>query len=221
MTEIATLNDQSGAMELLVDLERSGGADDVSLTLPALPYDEWEALGRLLGAVDKRVNWYIGDWINHGEALYGEQASQGVEATTSERYSIAESITGKEHGTLMNVASICGRIARERRRKELPFWVHAEVAALEPDEQVRWLEAAIEAGLSRGALRDAIRAEKNPPPPEVVADPGEHEPAGPSIGERIETAARLVYNQGHPTEDGGALVPAEAWAQLRAALGEE
>lgn len=221
-TELVTTEAERGAIQLLLDLESTGRADEVSLTItdPDLPYETWEALGRFLGSIDRRSRWYIGDWLNFGEAIYGEQASQGVEATQAERYNEAERITGLDHGTLMNVASICGRVARSRRRKELGFWIHAEVAALEPDEQVEWLEVALQEGLKRNELRDRIREAKKGPsePAPVIEESGE---PGMSRAEMIEQAARRVFHQSQPTSEGGALVPAEPWASFTAALGEE
>lgn len=225
MTEIATTTDRAEAMELLISLERTGHADAVSLVLddPDMTYERWQSLGRLLGSVDRRVNWYIGDWLNHGEALFGETYAQGVEATTAERYSEAERITGKDHGTLMNIASICGRVARERRKEELGFWIHADVASLDAEDQTRWLDRALAEALTSRQLRELIRDEKNPPPLEAATETSSSEGdtvPGLSIGEQIEAAARRVYHQGQQTA-GGILVPDEAWAALRSALGEE
>lgn len=222
-TDLVTTDVERGAIQLLLDLEREGKADEVSLVITDvdLPYETWEALGRFLGSIDRRSRWYIGDWLNFGEAIYGQDASQGVEATQAERYSEAERVTGLDHGTLMNVASICGRVARSRRRSELGFWIHAEVAALEADEQVKWLEIAVEEGLKRNELRDRIREATRPPAPDPSEDPPEEGEPRMTRAEVIEQAARRVYHQGQPTSEGGALVPAEPWAALTAALGEE
>lgn len=221
--EMVTTAAERGAIQLLLELEQEGKADEVSLTITDvdLPYETWEALGRFLGSIDRRSRWYVGDWLNFGEAIYGQEAAQGVEDTQANRYDEAERVTGLDHGTLMNVASICGRIARSRRRKELGFWIHAEVAALEPDEQVEWLEIAVQEGLKRNELRDRIRDSKRPPAPEEPEpEPQEGEPVM-TRAEIVEQAARRVYHQGQPTSEGGALVPAEPWAQLASALGEE
>jgi hypothetical protein len=47
----------------------------------------------------------------------------------------------------MNMAYVAGRFAPERRRAELSFSHHAEVAALAPDEQEEWLDRAQASGL--------------------------------------------------------------------------
>lgn len=214
-----------GAIQLLLDLEAAGAVDEVSLTLtdPEMPYTRWEDLGRFLGNLDRRSRWYIGDWMNFGEAVYGEQAAQGVDATTADRYNEAERVTGLDHQTLINIRSICARVPRERRRKELGFWVHAEVAALVPEDQVEWLQRAIDEGWTRSQLRAAIRESKNPAAPPAEPEPvgGDGGPTPLSRAERLEAAARVVYNTAQTTSDGSKLVPAEAWAQLAEALGEE
>lgn len=219
---IARDGSEQGAIQLLLALEVEGKADETGLNLtdPDMPYETWEALGRFLGSIDRRSRWYIGDWLNFGEAVYGEKAAQGVESTTADRYSEAERVTGLDHGTLMNIRSVCGRVAKSRRRKELGFWIHAEVAKLSPEEQTEWLQRAIDEGWTRNQLREAIDAAKGEQkllPPDSGGGGGE---PGLTIGERIEHAARLVYAQAQETSD-GYIVPPEPWAQLREALGEE
>ena len=212
--------EKGSAIAIRAELEVAGAADEVSLTLtdPSLPYDRWEALGRFLGSLGRRCSWYVGDWLIFGEALYGESAAQGVEATTRERYSEAERVTGLDHGTLMNVRSVCSRVPRERRRPELPFSHHAEVASLEPDDQVFWLNRAVEDGLSRRALRDEIRGVTGEPSGADPVEPKEKD--GPTRGERLEAAARRVWNEA--ISDGGSwIVPSEPMELLAAALGED
>lgn len=224
MTDVI-LHDEAerhGAIQLLLNLEAEGKADEVSLQLtnPDMPLEQWEALGRFLGSIDRRARWYIGDWLIFGESVYGEAAAQGVESTTRERYDEAERVTGLDHGTLMNIRSICSKVAPSRRRKELGFWIHSEVKSLEPEEQVQWLQKAIDEGWKRDELRDAVRAAQGAlpePGPSPNPPPGSHL----TVGERIEHAARLVFQQAQPNSDGDYVIPAETWAQLREALGEE
>lgn len=221
MSELAVV--PATGIQLLIDLEAAGACDEVSLTLtdPDMPYEQWEDLGRFLGSIDRRSRWYIGDWLNFGEALFGEAAAQAIEATTSDRYAEAERVTGLDHGTLMNVRSVCASIPKANRRKELGFWIHQEVAKLDVEEQPAWLQKAIDEGLTKMDLRAAIRESKNPatddPPP---ADDEAGEP-GPSVSEQIENAARLVWHQCQANSDGDFVVPASVMSQLAAALGEE
>lgn len=221
---LARVGSNDEAIQLMLDLEKSGALDEVSLTLtdPDMRYDTWEALGRFLGSLDRRARWYIGDWLVFGEALFGEAASQGVEATQKERYSEAERVTGLDHGTLLNIRSICAKVAKSRRRPELGFWIHAEVAPLEPAEQIEWLDKAVAEGWTRNQLREAIRESLNPTPPAAdPADDGEPGEPGLTLTERIEAAARQILTQAQPTRDHNFIVPEEPIVQLREALGEE
>jgi hypothetical protein len=224
--ELAVLEEERhGAIQLLLALEAEGKADEVSLTLtdPDMPYETWEAMGRFLGSIDRRSRWYVGDWLNFGEAIYGEASAQGIDDTTRTRYNEAERVTGLDHGTLLNIRSVCGKVARSRRRSELGFWIHAEVAPLDPEEQIEWLQKAIDNAWTRAELRDAIRLVKNPQiePPDGDEPPPNPVGEGLTLAERLEAAARIVFQTWQSTSDGSYLVPPESAAQLKAALGEE
>lgn len=181
-----------------------------------MTFDEWEDVGRKLGHVHRWSSWALGDWINWGDAIFGDDAAQATEATTIDRYDVAERVTGLAPGTLYNIASVCSRIALKRRRVELPFGTHEPVAALDPDEQVEWLQKAVDEGWTQRELREAIRGtgSSSNGGGSLTLLPGI------SIEERIVEAARLVYHQAQRNIDGSAVVPAEVFAQLAAALGE-
>ena len=61
----------------------------------------------------------------------------------------------------MNYASLARRVPPSRRNEHVPFSTHMEVAALEPDEQSRWLSTAAEEGLTKVELRARIVGERN------------------------------------------------------------
>lgn len=209
-----------GVLELVLELEKGGAIDTISLTLtdPEMTYDRWEALGKLLGRVDRASRWWIGDWLNFGEALYGEKSAQAIETTQADRYKETERVTGLDHGTLLNISSICRKVARSRRRPELGFWIHGEVSALEPQEQIHWLQRAVDESLTKSELRAAIKGDVEP---EEDPEPAEGGTGNLTVAERLEQAARHVYHQWERAQDGSYIVPAEAAAQLIAALGEE
>lgn len=209
-----------GLVQLVLDLEKGGALTKVSLDLTdtKMPIDRWLALGRFLGDIDGSTRWWIGDWLIFGEGIYGEESAQGVDDIHG-RYDEAQRITGLDHGTLMNIRSICARIPRERRRPEVKFWIHAEVAALEPNEQKAWLTKAIKNGWNRAQLREAIREAKGGDP----ADPNPGNGGGASRlsqSEQLHAAAHLVWVQAQKATDGSFVVPPEPMAQLAAALGE-
>lgn len=208
-------------VEHLIELERAGALTPTSLVLtnPDFNYETWESLGRFFGQVGRSSYWWLGDWLIFGEDVYGEIAANAVDPTTASRYSLAERVTGYEPQTLMNIRSICARVARPRRRIELGFWIHEVVAPLEADDQTMWLQAAIDNGWTMRVLRDAIRAKnirhEDPPPSPPPPD------SGPGPAERIKSAALLVVRSASVTSDGDWMVSASSMAQLAAALGEE
>jgi hypothetical protein len=105
----------------------------------------WVGWGRWLGMVDRASGWWLGDWVRYGNARYGE------------RYKLAARITGYDGHTLMNMAYVASRFETSRRREELSFSHHAEVAALPREAQDLWLDTAVIAQLSVRALREEVK----------------------------------------------------------------
>ena len=98
---------------------------------PALRYAAWARAGLLLGRLGRSHQFWIGDWLVFGEARYGERFAQAAEAT------------GYDAGTLLNLAHVARAVERSRRRPELSWGHHHAVAALDPAEQARLLDAAV------------------------------------------------------------------------------
>ena len=113
-----------------------------------LEIEEWAEHGRRLGTIGRGAGWWIGDWLAYGNQRFGE------------RYSRASRLTGYDVQTLMNMVYVATCIDVSRRRENLSFSHHAEVAALEPDEQDRWLDHALRERLSVRCLREEIRRER-------------------------------------------------------------
>lgn len=108
----------------------------------------WVAQGSRLGSIGRSVGWWIGDWLRYGNARFGE------------RYTRAAKITGYDPQTLMNMAYTASRVEISRRRENLSWSHHVEVAALEPADQERWLERAEQERLSVHSLREELRRER-------------------------------------------------------------
>lgn len=107
---------------------------DTGLVLQRQPsYEEWDALGVWLSRADKSLAWLVGDWLNYGTAIFGEVAYQHFDPADS---------TGWQPKTLEVYAWVCRQVAPERRRADLTFAHHQAVAALDPEQQTRWLERA-------------------------------------------------------------------------------
>lgn len=114
-----------------------------------LTREEWETYGSRVGAVTKSSSWWLGDWVRFGQRHYNDH-----------RFDFASQITGYDEQTLRNFAYVAGRCEFSRRR-ENPSWSHhAEVAALEPTDQDRWLEEAATHRLSVRQLRQRVQHER-------------------------------------------------------------
>lgn len=106
---------------------------------------QWIVDGHRLGTIGRGVTWWIGDWLQFGNAKFGE------------RYVRASRITGYDVQTLMNLVYVASRFEPPRRRQELSWSHHAELAALDVDEQERWLSRAQAERLSVRDLRAELR----------------------------------------------------------------
>jgi hypothetical protein len=141
-----------------------------------MSYSDWVAQGRKLGVLGRSAGWWIGDWLNYGNVAY------------EERYVRAARITGYDVQTLMNMTYVASAIDPSRRRENLSWSHHAEVAGLDPEAQTRLLDRAERERMSgrdrRQEIRRARRLEKaeqeaGPPP---AAPPARPEP---SQGEEV------------------------------------
>lgn len=111
-----------------------------------LDAETWLRTGLRLGTLSRCNQWWLGDWMRYGTARWGE------------KYKEAARITGLDPHTLRNIAYVAGSIGVSRRRDKLTWSHHAEVSALEPEEQEKWLVRAETDGLSVSDLRLELRA---------------------------------------------------------------
>jgi hypothetical protein len=111
-----------------------------------LAYTDWVRHGNRLGVAGRSSGWWIGDWVRYGAARYGR------------RYVVAVRVTGYDDQTLMNMVYVASRFDISRRRENLSWSHHAELAAMEPGDQERWLDQAAAERLSVRALRRELLA---------------------------------------------------------------
>lgn len=107
----------------------------------------WERIGTGLRELANSSAWWLADWLIFGEAAY-----------SCRRYREAIDRTGLDYQTLRNYAWVARRFEHHRRRDDLSFAHHAEVARLSPPEQDYWLRKAVQHKWSRNELRRAVRA---------------------------------------------------------------
>jgi len=161
---------------------------------PDLPYETWAEILRAAAEHHSFAKFAVGDALAFGEKAYGERFAQAVGAT------------GLAEQTLTNWSYVCRQVARSRRRENLRFSHHAEVASLEPAEQDEWLDTAETNGWSVRELRDRLRDARPPrrttseprwtgdEPPTPAATPAEVDEAR----EHAEKTLRRTLPDGHP-----------------------
>lgn len=119
------------------------------LIIPSgMTFERWEQLGSDLRVAAKGVQFWIGDWIRYGEHAYGEKYAQAIEAT------------GLEEKTLRNYVYVAEHIEMSRRRDNVDFSTHAEVASLPAKEQERILNQAAAENTPHRRIRQEARRTK-------------------------------------------------------------
>jgi hypothetical protein len=126
-----------------------GAADTLVLGVdlrPGLSQQGWRSMLLRWSRLEKIAPWRIGDLVFYGAGEYGA------------KYDDMAELTGLEYSTLTNYASVAGRFEIYRRRENLSFGHHAEVAYLGSDvEQDEWLDRAEREGLSVKQLRQELK----------------------------------------------------------------
>jgi hypothetical protein len=109
------------------------------------PLAEW--LGPLKFALwcQRASPWWIGDMINAGEDLYGEEFGEACGNTLSTEM-------------VSRYASVARRVPRENRRASLSWSAHAAVARLPHAQQRRILAEAEREGWNSDDLRKKVQA---------------------------------------------------------------
>ncbi len=108
-------------------------------------FRDWERLGQYVLSAHESSSWWVGDWL-----VYGQEAFR-------DRYQEALHRTSLDYQTLRNYAWVARRFELSRRRDNLSFGHHAEVAALPPAEQDYWLRKAQNLDWSRNRLRIEVK----------------------------------------------------------------
>jgi len=103
-----------------------------------------QAEGDKLKRIEGAIHWWLGDWLNYGERAYGEKYSQALDETEF------------SYKTLRTDSWVAHRIEVSRRRDNLSWSHHREVAPLDLPDQDRLLDQAESGGMSIRELRRAV-----------------------------------------------------------------
>jgi hypothetical protein len=118
----------------------------VGLQIPdGLSFEEWEHAGRLLSSIVDSSAWWLGDWLVFGKKNYADRYQRAIRAA------------GLQYQTLRNYAWVARRFDISRRRPDLTFQHHAEVASLVVEDQDFLLDRAGKHMWTTKQLRKAIQ----------------------------------------------------------------
>lgn len=120
--------------------------DSIGLSIePGMDEHDWEDLGYILKTFDERRQWWIGDWLAHGER------------TWSKTYSWAAEQFGYEVQSLRDITYVCKSVKVSVRTDTLSFAHHKLVASCPPELQAEWLHYAATNGLNVATMRQYMR----------------------------------------------------------------
>lgn len=106
--------------------------------------EAWLKLGLNLVKRHSGTTWAIGDHLNYGMKF-------------ATKYAQGSKNTGITYQGLRDICWVCNNVGLSRRRDDLSFGHHREVASLKPQEQVHWLEEAAKHEWTVGHLRRRLR----------------------------------------------------------------
>ena len=144
-SDVTTRVHQAGAESLGTRLNRAVLTPTAWHREGDMPFRAWVHQGQRLGLLGRGAGWWIGDWLRYGNASYGE------------KYSRAGRITGYDAQTLMNMVYVASRYEFSRRRENLSWSHHAELASLDAPAQEEFLDRAERDRLSVRDLRELVR----------------------------------------------------------------
>lgn len=151
--EVSSVPVHPSGLELIRQLEEAGALTPMYLDLssrPDLSVEACTSLAALFGQINHSSRWWIADLHEYVEMRHGEYVAQIMSAT------------GLAPQTIENIISVGRRVPPSRRRLGVTFSLHAEVAALPPNEQRHWLKVAQEEALTKTELRARLRPELPP-----------------------------------------------------------
>ncbi len=112
--------------------------------------EEWQQAGEMLSQAHGALQWWIGDWLLHGEGR----------PEWGDKYEAACELFGREVEALKNYKWVAGNVKLSTRVDNLSWAHHRLIAPLPPREQKKWLKKAEKEGWSVAELRKAIRQER-------------------------------------------------------------
>ena len=145
------MNNEIEKSKSIIPLKNGFQATRIGLVISGEPsFESWKNVGTTLQAVEQATQWLWGDWLNFGEQKYGEMYTEALEES------------GYDYQTLRHAKVVAAKIEMCRRRHNLSFSHHQEVAALEPEIQDELLRESEDNAWTRKKLREKVRSLQPP-----------------------------------------------------------
>ena len=141
---------------------------------------QWLQAGIVLGRLERTVLWLIGDWWRFGNKTYGSRKAL-VDRRDWE---------GPSYQTCRNAAAVAEKFQLSRRRDNLSFAHHSEVAALRADQAEHWLDIGVSV-TTVGELRKVTAWPENL----VITTPQDHHPESAVKVSKASVKARVSPKQ--------------------------
>lgn len=146
-----------------------------------LSIEDWVAVGQHLAEIGKAYQWSVADWVLYGQNKYGDKYAEAMERT------------GFAYQTIANIVSVARKIEFSRRRENLPFSHHAEVAQLDAPQADQLLQKAeSERWTARQTREAAQRIVQRSKQGEPQAPKGSAWPALDRLVDEAERVARRL-----------------------------
>lgn len=111
---------------------------------------DWARMGGYLRFMETCIQFALGDWMNAGEGLYGEQE-------------VAQLVDSKvfTYSTLRNYAWVSEKVPPVNRIKGLDFKFHQLAASLPVHDQKTWLAKAVDKGWTTKEFDEELKKKKH------------------------------------------------------------
>lgn len=180
---IRKLGNMSNEQGELFKLNRTSMSID-----PDVTFEQWDEIGgRVRGIVDSS-RWWRADWGHQGDVRFGEMAYQSSHMQLSRQYKWTAE-----------------KFSPARRREDLTYSHHREVAALEPDIQDKLLDMAAANNWTVQTLVAAVKETKavghaSPPAPESreFTEPPKEDQTAPRTSTKPSTPAAAAEPRPSP-----------------------
>jgi hypothetical protein len=130
-----------------------------------LNFEQWETVGEHLKYIKGRVNLWLGDWINYGEAFLNDRIEynengEAIEDPENygEKYTQALDVTDYSYGSLRNYSYVCKAVPINRRKEGLTFSHYSLIISKTDDikEQDELIKKVFDDKISTRQLRELL-----------------------------------------------------------------